>query len=119
AAAHRLPQRLDVRAAGGHDRQAQLRQLIRAAAMAQGTGYDYRDNTAHFDAQSRMGHLTAYYGWVLDLFGTDIAFPAADAGAGSGHFASLLRLRGGPLLLLEGGSDNLAELAARFDGDAG
>jgi len=87
--------------------------------MAQGTGYDYRDNTAHFDAQSRMGHLTAYYGWVLDLFGTDIAFPAADAGAGSGHFASLLRLRGGPLLLLEGGSDNLAELAARFDGDAG
>lgn len=87
--------------------------------MAQGPGYAYRDNTAHFHAQERMGHLTAYYGWVLDLFGDDIAFPAADAGAGSGHFAGLLRRCGSPLVLLEGGADNLAELSARFAGDAG
>lgn len=85
--------------------------------MTQGPGYEYRENTAHFDAQARMGHLGAYYAWVLDLFGGGIAFPAADAGAGSGHFASLLRQRGGPLVLLEGGADNLAQLEARFAGD--
>lgn len=87
--------------------------------MAHSSGFEYRDNTEHFDAQERMGHLTAYYSWVLDLFGDDIAFPAADAGAGSGHFASLLRARGRPLLLLEGGTDNLATLARRFGGDDG
>ena len=85
--------------------------------MSGASGFEYRDNTVHFDAQERMGHLTAYYRWVLDLFGDDIPFPAADAGAGSGHFAALLRERGAPLLLLEGGADNLAMLAARFAGD--
>lgn len=81
-------------------------------------GFEYRDNVEHFDAQERMGHLVAYYAWVLDLFGPDIAFPAADAGAGAGHFASLLRERGAPLLLLEGGTDNLVALARRFGKDA-
>ena len=85
--------------------------------MAGTSGFEYRDNTEHFDAQERMGHLTAYYSWVLDLFGDGIEFPAADAGAGSGHFAGLLRGRGGPLLLLEGGTDNLATLERRFGGD--
>ncbi|MEP6633947.1 MAG: methyltransferase domain-containing protein [Luteimonas sp.] len=85
--------------------------------MSDASGFEYRDNAVHFDAQERMGHLTAYYRWVLDLFGEDIPFPAADAGAGSGHFAALLRERGAPLLLLEGGKDNLKTLAARFGGD--
>lgn len=87
--------------------------------MARTSGFEYRDNTEHFDAQERMGHLTAYYRWVLELFGEAFEFPAADAGAGSGHFAGLLRERGGPVLLLEGGTDNLATLRQRFDGDDG
>jgi hypothetical protein len=86
--------------------------------MGEHSGFRYRDNTRHFAAQELMGHLGAYYAWVLDLFGPDIEFPAADAGAGSGHFGSLLRARGRPLVMLEGGNDNLATLMRRFGDDA-
>ena len=84
----------------------------------QGSGFEYRHNAEHYDAQARLGHLLAYYAWTLDLFGKDFAGPAADAGAGSGHFSSLLAARVDRLLLLEGGEDNLATLRERFAGDA-
>ena len=83
-----------------------------------GSGFEYRHNSEHHEAQSRLGHLTAYYRWVLDLFGNRFEGPAADAGAGAGHFAALLAERTGPLLLLEGGLDNLDALRRRFAGDA-
>lgn len=79
-----------------------------------GSGFDYRHNTEHHDAQSRLGHLLAYYEWTLDLFGDTFDGPAADAGAGAGHFSALLAQRVRPLLLLEGGDENLAELNARY-----
>lgn len=81
---------------------------------AAGSGFEYRHNVEHHDAQSRLGHLMAYYAWTLDLFGDSFEGPAADAGAGAGHFSSLLAERVGPLLLLEGGADNLATLHQRF-----
>jgi SAM-dependent methyltransferase len=81
-----------------------------------GSGFEYRHNTEHHEAQSRLGHLMAYYAWTLDLFGDAFEGPAADAGAGSGHFSGLLADRVGPLLLLEGGEDNLATLRNRFAG---
>lgn len=83
----------------------------------QGSGFEYRHNVEHHEAQSRLGHLMAYYAWTLDLFGRSFEGPAADAGAGSGHFSSLLVERASPLLLLEGGEDNLATLRQRFEGD--
>ena len=79
-----------------------------------GSGFEYRHNIEHHEAQSRLGHLIAYYEWTLDLFGTDFKGPAADAGAGAGHFSSLLADRVGPLVLLEGGEENLATLRNRF-----
>lgn len=80
----------------------------------QNSAFEYRDNAEHHEAQHRMGHLLAYYAWTLSLFGEGLEGPAADAGAGSGHFSALLAERVSPLLLLEGGSDNLAVLRARF-----
>lgn len=80
-----------------------------------GSGFEYRHNADHHDAQSRLGHLQAYYAWTLDLFGRQFEGPAADAGAGMGHFAELLSRRVRPLLLLEGGEDNLSSLSQRFD----
>lgn len=79
-------------------------------------GYVWRSNAEHHDAQSRMGHLTAYYAWTLALFGDDLPGPAADAGAGAGHFSELLSRRVQPLLVLEGGQENLEVLRARFAG---
>lgn len=79
-----------------------------------GSGFDYRHNSDHHEAQSRLGHLMAYYLWVLERFGSQLEGPAADAGAGAGHFAALLAERTTPLLLLEGGLDNLATLRERF-----
>src|SRR5690606_10725391 len=87
--------------------------------MAGTSGFEYRDNTEHFDGRRRGARLTAYDGWVLGLFGDGVGVPGAGAGAGSGHFAGLLRRRGRPLLLLEGGTDNLATLERRFGDDAG
>lgn len=80
-------------------------------------GFEYRSNVEHHDAQHRMGHLLAYYAWTLSLFGEDLQGPAADAGAGSGHFSALLSERVSPLLLLEGGEENLAVLRQRFSGN--
>ncbi|GAA3931570.1 hypothetical protein GCM10022229_26380 [Luteimonas lutimaris] len=82
-----------------------------------GSGFEYRHNAEHYEAQSRLGHLMAYYAWTLDLFGDTFEGPAADAGAGSGHFSALLARHVQPLLLLEGGEDNLATLRERFAGD--
>ncbi|TWT18623.1 class I SAM-dependent methyltransferase [Luteimonas marina] len=79
--------------------------------------FEYRDNAEHHEAQHRMGHLQAYYAWTLSLFGDDLQGPAADAGAGSGHFSALLAERVSPVLLLEGGTDNLAVLRQRFAGN--
>lgn len=84
-----------------------------------GDGFEYRHNVEHHEAQSRLGHLLAYYAWTLDLFGDRFEGPAADAGAGMGHFSSLLAEHVQPLLLLEGGEENLATLRARFDGQPG
>ena len=81
------------------------------------SGFEYRDNAEHHDAQHRMGHLLAYYAWTLGLFGEDLQGPAADAGAGAGHFSALLAERVSPLLLLEGGTDNLQVLRQRFAGN--
>lgn len=83
------------------------------------SGFDWRSNTEHHEAQSRLGHLMAYYRWTLDLFGSNFESPAADAGAGSGHFAALLAERIRPLVLLEGGQENLEELRRKFSDDAG
>jgi SAM-dependent methyltransferase len=83
------------------------------------SGFEWRSNTEHHEAQARLGHLMAYYAWTLDLFGSEFEGPAADAGAGSGHFASLLAERVRPLVLLEGGQENLQELRRKFSGDAG
>lgn len=77
-------------------------------------GFEYRDNAEHHEAQARLGHLTAYYAWTLDLFGRAFDGPAADAGAGSGHFSSLLADRVDRLVLLEGGVQNLEALRHRF-----
>lgn len=82
-----------------------------------GSGFEYRDNAAHHEAQARLGHLMAYYAWTLDLFGDVFEGPAADAGAGSGHFSSLLLDRASPLLLLEGGTQNLTELRQKYAGE--
>lgn len=82
-----------------------------------GSGFEYRHNAEHHEAQSRLGHLMAYYAWTLDLFGDAFDGPSADAGAGSGHFSALLAERATPLLLLEGGEENLATLRRRFAGD--
>lgn len=79
--------------------------------------FEYRDNSEHHEAQHRMGHLQAYYAWTMSLFGDDLQGPAADAGAGSGHFSELLAGRVTPLLLLEGGTDNLEVLTTRFAGN--
>jgi SAM-dependent methyltransferase len=84
----------------------------------EGSGFEWRTNAAHHDAQSRMGHLLAYYGWTLSLFGETFEGPAADAGAGSGHFTDLLARRVSPVLALEGGQENLGILRERFAGDA-
>lgn len=85
----------------------------------QHSAFKYRDNVEHHEAQHRMGHLQAYYAWTLDLFGSDLQGPAADAGAGAGHFSALLAERVSPLLLLEGGTDNLDVLRQRFAGSTG
>lgn len=82
-----------------------------------GSGFEYRHNAEHYEAQSRLGHLMAYYAWTLDLFGDAFEGPAADAGAGSGHFSTLLAQRASPLLLLEGGEENLSTLRRRFAGN--
>lgn len=79
-----------------------------------GNGFSYRHNAEHHEAQSRLGHLIAYYAWTLALFGDRFEGPAADAGAGAGHFSSLLAERVGPLLLMEGGVENIAALHKRF-----
>lgn len=81
---------------------------------ADGPGFEYRHNAEHHEAQARLAQLDAYYAWTLDLFGDAFAGPAADAGAGAGHFAALLAGRVRPLLLLEGGVANLEALRARF-----
>lgn len=81
---------------------------------ADGSGFAYRHNAEHHEAQARLAQLDAYYAWTLDLFGDAFAGPAADAGAGAGHFAALLARRVRPLLLLEGGVANLETLAERF-----
>lgn len=78
------------------------------------SGFEWRSNQAHHAAQAQMAMLTPYYRWVLDLFGDRLASPVADAGAGMGHLASLLRDDVGQLVLLEGGEENLAALRQRF-----
>lgn len=82
-------------------------------------GFEWKSNPEHHEAQARLGHLMAYYAWTLDLFGSHFDGPAADAGAGSGHFSELLSERASPLLLLEGGQENLEALRHRFAGKAG
>lgn len=79
-------------------------------------GFEWKSNPDHHEAQARLGHLMAYYAWTLDLFGDHFDGPAADAGAGSGHFSELLSRRVRPLLLLEGGQENLDVLRDRFAG---
>ncbi len=79
-----------------------------------GGSFEWRSNAAHHDAQSRMGHLLAYYAWTLSLFGDRFEGPAADAGAGSGHFTELLSQRVTPVVALEGGQENLELLGQRF-----
>lgn len=82
--------------------------------MSQHDGFEWRSNAVHHQAQEKMGMLAGYYEWVLDLFGGPPPSPLADAGAGSGHLASLLADRVGTLVLLEGGQENLATLRQRF-----
>lgn len=77
-------------------------------------GFEYRSNLDHHEAQYRLGHLSAYYEWTLRLFGDRFDEPLADAGAGSGHFSSLLAQSGQKLVLLEGGTENLETLRDRF-----
>lgn len=84
--------------------------------MTQQDGFEWRSNAAHHQAQEKMGMLAGYYEWVLDLFGGAPPGPVADAGAGSGHLASLLAGRVDKLLLLEGGQENLETLRERFAG---
>lgn len=82
--------------------------------MSAAGGFDWRSNPEHHAAQSMLSHMTAYYAWTLALFGRDFQGPAADAGAGSGHFSELLSSRVKPLVLLEGGQENLDLLRQRF-----
>lgn len=77
-------------------------------------GFEWRSNPEHHEAQERMAHLDAYYAWALDMFGPDFQGPAVDAGAGIGHFSSILANAVSPLLLLEGGQENLTVLERRF-----
>lgn len=85
--------------------------------MSHASGFEWRSNPDHHEAQARLGHLMAYYAWTLDMFGDHFDGPAADAGAGSGHFSALLSQRVRPLLLLEGGQENLDALRRRFAGE--
>ena len=87
--------------------------------MSGAGGFDWRSNPEHHAAQSMLSHMTAYYAWTLALFGHDFQGPAADAGAGSGHFSELLADRVEPLVLLEGGQENLDLLRQRFAGRSG
>ena len=82
--------------------------------MSQQDGFEWRSNAAHHKAQEKMGMLAGYYEWVIDLFGGAPPSPVADAGAGSGHLASLLADRVDKLVLLEGGQENLGVLRERF-----
>jgi SAM-dependent methyltransferase len=87
--------------------------------MSGAGGFDWRSNPEHHAAQSMLSHMTAYYAWTLALFGRDFQGPAADAGAGSGHFSELLSSHVEPLVLLEGGQENLDLLRQRFAGRPG
>jgi len=77
-------------------------------------GFEWKSNPEHHEAQERMAHLEAYYAWTSRRFDELPEGPAVDAGAGSGHFSALLSRRISPLLLLEGGKENLATLHHRF-----
>ncbi|GGK13366.1 class I SAM-dependent methyltransferase [Luteimonas terricola] len=77
-------------------------------------GFEWKSNPEHHQAQERMAHLDAYYAWALDMFGPRLDGPAVDAGAGIGHFSEILSHAVSPLLLLEGGQENLAVLGRRF-----
>lgn len=77
-------------------------------------GFEWKSNPEHHEAQEQMAHLEAYYAWTLAMFGAAISGPAVDAGAGSGHFSALLADKVSPLLLLEGGMENLRTLRHRF-----
>jgi len=77
-------------------------------------GFEWKSNPEHHQAQERMSHLDAYYAWALDMFGPGLEGPAVDAGAGIGHFSRILSGAVSPLLLLEGGQENLAVLEHRF-----
>lgn len=83
--------------------------------MSENTGYTWRSNVEHHHAQNKMQIMMPYYEWVLDLFGGQLDEPIADAGAGIGHFASLLSKHYDSLVLLEGGVENLDVLRERFD----
>lgn len=82
-------------------------------------GFEWKSNPEHHEAQERMAHLDAYYAWALDMFGPSLQGPAVDAGAGIGHFSEILSRAVSPLLLLEGGQENLDVLRRRFAGRAG
>lgn len=79
-------------------------------------GFEWKSNPEHHEAQERMAHLDAYYAWALDMFGPGLEGPAVDAGAGIGHFSEILSRSVSPLLLLEGGQENLDVLKDRFAG---
>ncbi|TYT27140.1 class I SAM-dependent methyltransferase [Luteimonas viscosa] len=78
--------------------------------------FEWKSNPEHHEAQERMAHLDAYYAWTSRLFGESLEGPAVDAGAGSGHFSAMLSQKVSPILLLEGGQENLDTLHSRFRG---
>lgn len=82
--------------------------------MNSNDGFEWKSNPEHHEAQERMAHLDAYYAWTSRLFGDFLEGPAVDAGAGSGHFSALLSQKVAPILLLEGGRENLDTLRRRF-----
>src|SRR5690606_29691055 len=77
-------------------------------------GFEWKSNPEHHEAPERMSRRAAYYAWALDMFGPGLGGPAVDAGAGIGHFSRILSGAVSPLLLLEGGQENLAVLEHRF-----
>lgn len=82
--------------------------------MSTADGFEWKSNPEHHEAQGQMAHLDAYYAWALDMFGPGLEGPAVDAGAGIGHFSEILSQAVSPLLLLEGGQENLDTLRVRF-----
>ncbi len=84
--------------------------------MSASSGFEWRSNPEHHEAQSMLGHMLAYYDWTLSLFGDHFQGPAADAGAGVGHFSEILSRKTSPLLVLEGGQENIQQLSVRFRG---